>query len=90
MDLNDSDLTNLNALLAGALAAEDGSTAELVLNDASIDASCVYGDAVEITVPDEALQAAQDVENPVDSIEDAVGEIAGEAESEAASEAAIG
>ena len=77
MDLNDSDLTNLNALLAGALASssDDTSTAELVLNDLSFDISCTYGDAVDITVPDEAIQAAQDVENPVTSIEDAVGEI---------------
>lgn len=87
MDLNDSDLTNLNALLAGALASsDDTSTAELVLNDLSFDISCVYGDAVDITVPDEAIQAAQDVENPVTSIEDAVGEI----ESEASSEVAVG
>ena len=35
---------------------------------------------------DEAIQAAQDVENPVTSIEDAVGEI----ESEASSEVAVG
>lgn len=92
MDLNDSDLTNLNALLAGALASssDDTSTAELVLNDLSFDISCTYGDAVDITVPDEAIQAAQDVENPVTSIEDAVGEIAGEAETEAASEVAVG
>ena len=56
MDLNDSDLTNLNALLAGALASssDDTSTAELVLNDLSFDISCTYGDAVDITVPDEA------------------------------------
>lgn len=87
MDLNDSDLTNLNALLAGALASsDDTSTAELVLNDLSFDISCVYGDAVDITVPDEAIQAAQNVENPVTSIEDAVGEI----ESEASSEVAVG
>ena len=88
MDLNDSDLTNLNALLAGALASssDDTSTAELVLNDLSFDISCTYGDAVDITVPDEAIQAAQDVENPVTSIEDAVGEI----ESEASSEVAVG
>ena len=84
VDLNDSDLTNLNALLAGTLASsEDNSTAELVLNDASFDMTCSYGDAVEITVPDEALQA-QDVESPADSIEDAVEDIAGEAESEVA------
>lgn len=88
MDLNASDLTNLNALLAGALASssDDTSTAELVLNDLSFDISCTYGDAVDITVPDEAIQAAQDVENPVTSIEDAVGEI----ESEASSEVAVG
>ena len=87
MDLNDSDLTNLNAVFAGALASsDDSSTAEIVLNDASIDVTCAYGDAVDITVPDEAIQAAQDVENPVTSIEDAVGEI----ESEASSEVAVG
>ena len=90
MDLNDSDLTNLNAVFAGALASsDDSSTAEIVLNDASIDVTCAYGDAVDITVPDEALQA-EDVQNPVNSIEDAVGEIAGEAETEAASEVAVG
>lgn len=89
MDLNDSDLTTLNALIASALASEDGTTAELVLNDASIDVTTTYGDAVEITVPDEALQA-QDVESPADSIESAVEEIAGEAESEAATEVAVG
>ena len=50
------------------------------------DVTCAYGDAVDITVPDEAIQAAQDVENPVTSIEDAVGEI----ESEASSEVAVG
>lgn len=83
MDLNGSDLTTLNSLIASALASEDGTTAELVLNDASIDVSCVYGDAVDITVPEEALQA-EDSESPADSIEDAVNEIAGEAESEAA------
>lgn len=90
MDLNDSDLTTLNAVFAGVLAADDNSTAEIVLNDASIDVSCVYGDATDITVPDEAIQAAQDVESPVNSIEDAVDDIAGEAESEAASEVAVG
>ena len=91
MDLNDSDLTNLNAVFAGALASsDDSSTAEIVLNDASIDVTCAYGDAVDITVPDEAIQAAQNVENPVTSIEDAVGEIAGEAETEATSEVAVG
>ena len=90
MDLNDSDLTTLNAVFAGALAADDNSTAEIVLNDASIDVSCVYGDATDITVPDEAIQAAQDAENPVTSIEDAVDEIAGEAETEVASEVAVG
>ena len=91
MDLNDSDLTNLNAVFAGALASsDDSSTAEIVLNDASIDVTCAYGDAVDITVPDEAIQAAQDVENPVTSIEDTVGEIASEAETEATSEVAVG
>lgn len=90
MDFNDSDLTTLNAVFAGALAADDNSTAEIVLNDASIDVSCVYGDATDITVPDEAIQAAQDVESPVTSIEDAVDEIAGDAETEAASEVAVG
>lgn len=64
MDLNDSDLTTLNALVAGLLASSDdgSSTAELVLNDCSIDAALSYGDPVEVTIPEEALQAAQQAE----------------------------
>lgn len=64
MDLNDSDLTTLNALVAGLMAsADDGtSTAELVLNDCSVDALISYGDPVEVVVPEEALQEAVEAE----------------------------
>lgn len=64
MDMNDSDLTMINALLTAALSStnEDGSvdtstTTELVLNDLSIDASVSYGSVEPITVPEEALSA---------------------------------
>lgn len=62
MDMNDSDLTTVNQLITAAIsgiASEEApaSTAELVLNDASIDALCSFGDTPSITVPDEALAA---------------------------------
>ena len=57
MDMNDSDLTVLNSLIASALASEDGTSAELVLNDFSINATTSYGDVATITVPQEAIDA---------------------------------
>jgi hypothetical protein len=62
MDMNDSDLTIINQLITAQLAGFSSdeaaaSTAELVLNDLSIDAAYTYGSVAEITVPQEALDA---------------------------------
>ena len=60
MDMNDSDLTVLNSLIASALASEEGTSAELVLNDFSINATTSYGDVAAITVPQEqSMQSLQ-------------------------------
>lgn len=80
MDMNDSDLTVINQLITASLAglaSEDApaSTAELALNDASIDATCSFGDAPSITVPEEALAAEESGDSS------SLGELASEAES---------
>ena len=86
MDMNDSDLTMINTLVnayLGSAESEDApaSTAELILNDVSIDMMTSYNTGVEITVPQEALDAeaagATDTESLADLAEAVV-----EAESE--------
>lgn len=60
IDMNDSDLTTLNALVQSMMASDDSAnatTVELVLNNVSVDATTVYGAVEEITVPQEALDA---------------------------------
>lgn len=61
IDMNDSDLTGINQLIStfmGGMGDEENpSSAELVLNDLSIDAALSYNDVAEITVPEEALSA---------------------------------
>lgn len=60
MDLNGSDLSALSQYLAMSMGEmAEGSSVELVLNDISVDAAVAYSDSVEITVPDEALSAAE-------------------------------
>lgn len=90
MDMNNSDLTMINTLVnayLGSAESEDApaSTAELILNDVSIDMMTSYNTGVEITVPQEALDAeaagAADTESLADLAEAVV-----EAESEAVAE----
>lgn len=64
IDLNDTDMTSINAFVSELIGAyfdsEDSdstTTIEIILNDASMDYSLSYDDAVEITVPQEALDA---------------------------------
>lgn len=62
MDMNDSDLAMINQLITAGISGmvsdeAPASTAELVLNDLSLDALCSFGAAPAITVPDEALAA---------------------------------
>lgn len=76
MDMNDSDLSIINQLITAyvsGLASEEApaSTVELVLNDASIDALCSFGDAPAITVPQEALDA--EASGGAASLEDLMG-----------------
>jgi FlaG/FlaF family flagellin (archaellin) len=64
MDMNDSDMTALNQYAAMALGAlEDGTTVTIDLNDISFDAVLAYGDANDITVPEEALESAVEVDS---------------------------
>jgi hypothetical protein len=62
MDMNDSDLTTVNTLLNSYITYSESdeapsSTAELQLNDLSLDAVYDYTTPVSVTVPDEALEA---------------------------------
>ena len=61
MDLNDSDLSILSALLSSTLGegSEDAAATsmEIVLNNCSIDMNTSYGNVAPITVPEEALNA---------------------------------
>lgn len=82
IDMNDSDLTTLNSLLASALASEDGTSAELVLNDFSITADSSYGDVAAITVPQEAIDAV--AAGDATSLDDAASSLIADAETEAA------
>lgn len=82
MDMNDSDLTVLNSLIASALASEDGTSAELVLNDFSINATTSYGDVAAITVPQEAIDAVAAGE--ATSLDDVAENLVADAETEAA------
>ena len=82
MDMNDSDLTVLNSLIASALASEDGTSAELVLNDFSINATTSYGDVAAITVPQEAIDAVAAGE--ATSLDDVAENLVVDAETEAA------
>ena len=77
IDLNDSDLSALSQYLAMAMGEmAEGSSVDLVLNDFSIDASMAYGDAKEITVPEEAL-AAPDAGDVLGEVENTLGGITG-------------
>ena len=82
MDMNDSDLTVLNSLIASALASEEGTSAELVLNDFSINATTSYGDVAAITVPQEAIDAVAAGE--ATSLDDVAENLVADAETEAA------
>jgi hypothetical protein len=78
MDMNDSDLSIINQLITAQFAnftsdEATSSTAELVLNDLSIDAVYTYGDVAEIVVPDEALAA--EAENGTTSLSDLADEV---------------
>lgn len=87
MDMNDSDLSVLNSLLATTLASEsEGTTAELILNEFSIDMTTTYGDVAEITVPQEALDAV--AAGDAESLDDMVDDIADAAETEVAADVA--
>lgn len=60
MDMNDSDLSTLNQLLAASLSSgdeESTTTTELVLNDVSLDMTTSYNNVDAISVPEEALAA---------------------------------
>lgn len=75
MDLNDSDLSAINQYVAMAMGEmEEGTTVEILLNDVSFDANMAYGAANDITVPEEALAAAEaaDAEDAEDVLEDAI------------------
>ncbi len=84
MDLNGSDLSliseQINTAIAGFESDEaPSSTAELVLNDASMDILYSYGEAPEITVPDDALAAENSGESiSLDDLIDAAGDAAAE------------
>lgn len=82
MDMNDSDLTVLNSLIASTLASEEGTSAELVLNDFSINATTSYGDVAAITVPQEAIDAVAAGE--ATSLDDVAENLVADAETEAA------
>lgn len=83
IDFNGTDLTSVNAMLAGIFASaqsEDGSSTsiELILNDLSVNASMAEADSVTITVPDEALAAVESGEAvTTDSLDDLMAEIEG-------------
>ncbi|MCC8067589.1 MAG: hypothetical protein LIO94_10910 [Clostridiales bacterium] len=79
MDMNDSDLSTLNAyvatMLAGYLSDDDTSTVEIVLNDLSMDYTFSYEEISAITVPEEALEAiaaqeADDTEGETEILSD--------------------
>ena len=71
MDLNDSDMAAINQYAAMAMGEmAEGSSVEIVLNDVSFDADMAYGAANDITVPAEALAAAEAGE--ADVLEDVV------------------
>lgn len=82
LDMNDSDLSTINQLITAAISgmASDeapASTAELALNDLSLDAVYSFGAAPTITVPDEALAAessgeATSLDDIASAAEDAV------------------
>lgn len=60
MDMNGSDLSTINQLIAASMASADSegtTTTELVLNDLSIDMTTSFGAVDPITVPEEALAA---------------------------------
>lgn len=60
MDLNDSDLSAINQYAAMAMGEmEEGTSVTIDLNDVSFDATMAYGAANDITVPEEALAAAE-------------------------------
>ena len=80
--MNGSDLTVLNSLIASALASEEGTSAELVLNDFSINATTSYGDVAAITVPQEAIDAVAAGEAA--SLDDVAENLVADAETEAA------
>ncbi|MCD7820013.1 MAG: hypothetical protein LUH07_13355 [Lachnospiraceae bacterium] len=64
MDLNDSDLSVLNSYIGEMMLdlseEDDSTTVELILNDVSLDFTFSYDDIVSITVPEEALAAADE------------------------------
>lgn len=82
MDMNDSDLTNVSALvnsLIGSVESEDAessSSAEIVLNDVSIDMTTSYGTVPSVTVPQEALDA--EASGTAVNLNDAASELADE------------
>lgn len=60
MDMNDSDLSSINALVQSLMSMDEstaGTTIEILLNNVAIDVATVYGDIEPITVPQEALDA---------------------------------
>ncbi len=85
IDMNDWDTTMLNQLLTASMAttAEDGTTdtsttAELVINDISIDVTTAYDTVTEaITVPEEAIAAVEAGEaESVEELAEAAEEVA--------------
>lgn len=81
MDMNDSDLAVLNELIQASMPTdgETTTTAEIVLNDFSIDAVVSSEEVAPITVPQEALDAvasgaAVSAEDVVDGVEDVIEE----------------
>lgn len=73
MDLNDSDMAAINQYAAMAMGdMGEGTTVEIDLNDVSFDAAVAYGAANDITVPEEALAAAEagDDVDDLDDLED--------------------
>ena len=92
MDLNDSDMSAINQYAAMAMGQmAEGSSVEIALNDVSVDATMAYGEANDITVPEEALAAVESGE--ASSLEELVentdvsAEVATEATTEAVTEA---
>lgn len=83
IDFNGSDLSTINSLLATSMGdLGEGTSAELVLNDFSMDMALDYSAVPEITVPQEALDAvasgaAVSADDMADALEEAAESEAG-------------